>query len=121
MRQSQEPVWRSASLFAGRRNIKFVSKNRRASETLTKTMTRVRVYAHVEGDDLKAIVYFDNENKRSKQVDIDHSHGGGVGANPTAAQAVLRGLLYFQKAGRRWADEEAAAHIKWLIAAEKTA
>ena len=84
-----------------------------------KTITCVCVYAHVEGDDLRAIVYFDNENKRSKQIDIDHLHGGGVGANPTAAQAVLRELLYFQKAGRRWADEEAAAHIKWLIAAEK--
>lgn len=57
-------------------NIKFVSKNERDSETLMETMTRGRVYAHVEGDDLKSIVYFDNENKRSKQIDIDHSHKG---------------------------------------------
>lgn len=40
------------------------------------TMTCGRVYAHVEGDDLKSIVYFDNENKRSRQIDIDHSHKG---------------------------------------------
>ena len=57
-------------------NIKFVSKNGRDSETLMETMTRGRVYAHVEGDDLKSIVYFDNENKRSKQIDVDHSHNG---------------------------------------------
>lgn len=57
-------------------NIKFVSKNGRGSEALMETMTRGRVYAHVEGDDLKSIVYFDNENKRSKQIDVDHSHNG---------------------------------------------
>lgn len=43
---------------------------------LMETMTRGRVYAHVEGDDLKSIVHFDNENKRPKQIDIDHSHKG---------------------------------------------
>ena len=50
-------------------NVKFVSKNARDSETLMETMTRGRVYAHVEGDDIKSIVYFDNENKRTKQID----------------------------------------------------
>lgn len=39
-------------------------------------MTRGRVYAHVEVDDLKAIVYFDNKNKRPKQIDMDHAHLG---------------------------------------------
>ncbi len=63
-----------SSLTAG--NVKFVSKNERGSEPLMETMTRGRVYAHVEGDDLKSIVYFDNENKRLKQIDIDHSHKG---------------------------------------------
>lgn len=57
-------------------NIKFVSKRGRGSETLMETMTRGRVYAHVEGDDLKSIVYFDNGNKRSKQIDVDHAHLG---------------------------------------------
>lgn len=57
-------------------NVKFVSKNSRQSESLRETMTRGRVYAHVEGDDLKSIVYFDAENKRVKQVDIDHQHKG---------------------------------------------
>ena len=55
-------------------NIKFVTKNARDSETLMETMTRGRVYVHVEGDDLKSIVYFDNENKRTKQIDLDHPH-----------------------------------------------
>lgn len=40
------------------------------------TMTRGRVYAHIEGDALKAIVYFDNKNNRSKQIDMDHAHLG---------------------------------------------
>ncbi len=57
-------------------NIKFVSKNNRDSEALMETMTRGRVYVHVEGEDIKSIVYFDNENKRSKQIDLDHQHAG---------------------------------------------
>ena len=62
-------------------NIKFVSKNARESESLMETMTRGRVYAHVEGDDLKSIVYFDNDGKRSKQIDMDHAH---LGVSPHA-------------------------------------
>ena len=57
-------------------NVKFVSKNSRQSEPLMETMTRGRVYARVEGDDLKSIVYFNTENKRVKQIDIDHQHKG---------------------------------------------
>lgn len=59
-------------------NVKFVSKNSRNSETMMETMTRGRVYAHVEGDKIKSIVYFDNKNKRSKQIDLDHVHAGTV-------------------------------------------
>lgn len=57
-------------------NIKFVSKNSRESETLMETMTHGRVYARVEGEGIKSIVYFDNKNKRSKQIDLDHRHAG---------------------------------------------
>lgn len=57
-------------------NVKFVSKNARDSEPLMETMTRGRVYAHVEGSDVKSIIYFDNDGKRSKQIDISHSHRG---------------------------------------------
>ncbi len=38
------------------------------------TMTRGRVYVHVEGDDIKSIVYFENEGRRSKQIDLSHAH-----------------------------------------------
>lgn len=62
-------------------NVKFVTKNSRDSETLMETMTPGRVYAHVEGNDLKSIVYFDNDGKRSKQIDIDHAH---LGVSPHA-------------------------------------
>lgn len=55
-------------------NIKFVSKKSRQSEPLMETMTKGRVYARVEGDDIKSIVYFDPKGKRSKQIDLDHEH-----------------------------------------------
>lgn len=57
-------------------NISFVSKVDRASETLMETMTKGRVYVHAEGKDLKSIVYFEKDNKRSKQLDLDHAHLG---------------------------------------------
>lgn len=57
-------------------NIKFITKESRDSEPLMETMTKGRVYAHVEGNDIKSIIYFDKRNKRSKQIDLDHSHNG---------------------------------------------
>lgn len=57
-------------------NVLFVTKMGRSSETIMETMTSGRVYAHVEGRDLKSIVYFDRENKRGKQIDLSHAHNG---------------------------------------------
>lgn len=56
-------------------NVKFVQRNAGARETLMETMTRGRVYAEVGGDGkLKRIVFFDNKNKRTKQIDLAHFH-----------------------------------------------
>lgn len=55
-------------------NIKFVEKNERVSETLMETMTRGRVYVTVGGNDLLSIMYFDNDNRRIKSIDMDHEH-----------------------------------------------
>ena len=55
-------------------NIKFVSKNSRQSEPLMETMTRGRVYVHVESGEIKSVVYFDNDNKRVQQIDLGHPH-----------------------------------------------
>lgn len=74
-RQSQELVRKPIPFVVDRRECQ-IRLEERDSETLMETMTRGRVYAHVEGDNLKSIVYFDNENKRSKQIDIDHPHKG---------------------------------------------
>lgn len=41
---------------------------------------------HVEGLDLKSIVYFDNDGKRSKQIDMDHAH---LGVSPHAHEGYL--------------------------------
>ena len=56
-------------------NIKFVIKNEGAKESLMETMTRGRVYVRFDdGGNLREIVYFDNDNKRAKQVDLAHFH-----------------------------------------------
>lgn len=57
-------------------NIKFVTKNTRNSETLMETMTAGRVYVTVGGNDLLQIMYFDTDNKRSKTIDLSHTHDG---------------------------------------------
>lgn len=57
-------------------NIKFVQKNNRESETMMETMTPGRVYVTVGGADLLSIIYFDTENKRTKAIDLNHTHKG---------------------------------------------
>lgn len=57
-------------------NIKFVQKNSRTSETLMETMTKGRVYVTVGGNNLLQIVYFDQNLKRSKTIDLSHTHDG---------------------------------------------
>lgn len=56
-------------------NVKYVAKNSKSSETLMETMTHGRVYAIVDRGEVKSIAYFDNENKRSKQIDLADHHG----------------------------------------------
>ena len=57
-------------------NIKFVKQNKGGSTTSPmETMTKNRVYVTVAEDNhLKSIVYFDSNNKRKKQLDLDHIH-----------------------------------------------
>ena len=59
-------------------NIKFVAKTEDNEETLMETMTSGRVYVIVDQGKPKSIVYFDSENKRSKQIDIDERHSPGA-------------------------------------------
>lgn len=56
-------------------NVKYVQKNSKSSETLMETMTRGRVYAVVDRGEVKSVVYFDDQNKRSKQIDLADHHG----------------------------------------------
>lgn len=55
-------------------NIKFVEARVNNPESLLETMTRGRVYVLVGKKGLKSIIYFDNDLKRSKRIDLDHSH-----------------------------------------------
>lgn len=59
-----------------RGNIKFVESNGRTSESLFETKTRGRVYAVVGGKDLLKIVYFDNKNRHTKEINFGHKHAG---------------------------------------------
>lgn len=40
------------------------------------TMTQGRVYAVVGGNEVISVIYFDKNNKRNKQIDIDKPHNG---------------------------------------------
>lgn len=51
-------------------NIKYVTKSTRGSEPMMETMTQGRVYAIVGGDEITSIIYFDKDNKRSKEIDL---------------------------------------------------
>lgn len=57
-------------------NVKFVRANARNTESLFETKTDGRVYVTVGGNDLLRITYFDEKNKRTKQIDLDHPHKG---------------------------------------------
>lgn len=56
-------------------NVKYVQKNSKSSETIMETMTRGRVYAVVDRGEVKSVVYFENQNKRSKHIDLADHHG----------------------------------------------
>lgn len=57
-------------------NIKFVEANERHSESLFETQTKGRVYVTVGGNDLLRITYYNNQNRRTKQIDLNHAHKG---------------------------------------------
>lgn len=58
-------------------NIKFVTQNGSGGQVAPmETMTKGRVYVLVDKhkNTLKSITYNDTNNKRSKQIDLDHEH-----------------------------------------------
>lgn len=58
-------------------NVKFVvAKTEGNPETLVETMTKGRVYALVNRDNgkLKSVMYFADDGKRRKRIDLDHIH-----------------------------------------------
>lgn len=59
-------------------NIKFIRYNdSTAAKTPQETMTRGRVYATVnDKNKVVAISYYDNENKRRMQIDLEKEHKG---------------------------------------------
>lgn len=59
-------------------NIKFVKQvNASNAKAPMKTMTRGRVYVYVnDKNEIPSISYYDNSNKRTKQIDLNHKHKG---------------------------------------------
>ena len=58
-------------------NIKFVKANNGSATAPMETMTRGRVYVTVNAaDELKFISYYDNQNKRTKTIDLTKPHKG---------------------------------------------
>lgn len=59
-------------------NIKFVQYNdAKSAKTPQETMTRGRVYVTVNQENkLVSITYYDNLNKRRKQIDLEKEHRG---------------------------------------------
>ena len=58
-------------------NIKFVQRIGDSASAPLETMTKGRVYATVNAaDEVKYISYYDNENKRTKTIDLDKPHKG---------------------------------------------
>jgi hypothetical protein len=57
-------------------NIKFVKQvNASNAKAPMETMTRGRVYANVnDKNEISSISYYDNSNKRTKQIDLTHDH-----------------------------------------------
>ena len=57
-------------------NIKFVAANEGAPTAPLETMTKGRVYVTVneKENSLKSITFYDRNNKRFKQIDLDHFH-----------------------------------------------
>lgn len=61
-------------------NIKFVRYNdSKAAKAPQETMTKGRVYVTLgEDNSPKYITYYDNDNKRMKQIDLDRPHKGVI-------------------------------------------
>lgn len=58
-------------------NIKFSKANNGSATAPLETMTRGRVYVTVNAaDELKFISYYDNQNKRTKTIDLTKPHKG---------------------------------------------
>ena len=64
-------------------NIKYVTKtSRNDSDSLMETMTKGRIYATVNGGEVKGITLFDHNNRRAKFIEKDgrtgkwHAHYG---------------------------------------------
>lgn len=59
-------------------NIKFVRYNDSTSaKTPMETMTKGRVYVTINAkDEVSSITYYDNTNKRKRQIDLTHAHNG---------------------------------------------
>lgn len=93
-------------------NIKFIESNSRNSESLFETMTKGRVYAVVGGNDLLKIVYFDKENKHTKEINFGHKHA-------ELDPHVHHGYFHNERDGKKGATQLNAEEQKMVERANK--
>lgn len=95
-------------------NIKFVRRRDDTTSTAPlETMTRGRVYVTVNTDDkLKFISYYDNQNKRSKTIDLDKAHKG-------MKPHTHHGYNHNEKDGKKGAARLTAKEKKMVARVEK--
>jgi hypothetical protein len=90
-------------------NIKFVISNSGSAKTPMETMTHGRIYATLSnrkdgGQEVKAITYYDKNNKRYKQIDvIGNAHY--IGGKPELPHT-HRGYLHDENGTRKLTEKE---------------
>ena len=72
-------------------NIKFVIKNEGSSTAPMETMTRGRVYVTVnDKQEISSISYYDKDNKRVKQIDLNHTKLSSSSVSDDVARGVMK-------------------------------
>ena len=77
MSEKEKPYGSEYETIYKNSNIKFVKIRGNSVTAPMETMTRGRVYVTLDkNNQLKHITYYDNENKRNRQIDLTHVHDG---------------------------------------------
>lgn len=108
-------------------NIKFVVPNEGNTKAPLETMTKNRVYVTLDKStgELKYVSYYDKENKKRKQIDLQHEHAGlkphvhhgyehnENGAPKGASRLTPKEKKLIQMIDTVWKEKKTNAWSKW--------